>query len=72
MSLAMRVVRMRLLRLCVQTSIRTLWCSYWEGGDLAMATVQNPTNQEIFKKLQQILQELSDLRDEIAKLAKTA
>jgi hypothetical protein len=35
-----------------------------------MATTQNPTNQEIVKKLQQILQELSDLRGEIAKLDK--
>ncbi len=37
-----------------------------------MATTQNPTNQEIVKKLRQILQELSDLRGEIAKLAKAA
>ena len=37
-----------------------------------MATTENPTNQEIVKKLQQILQELSDLRGEIAKLAKAA
>lgn len=37
-----------------------------------MATAQNPTNQEIVKMLQDILQELSDLRGEIAKLAKPA
>ena len=37
-----------------------------------MATAQNPTNQEIVKMLQHILQELSDLRGEIAKLAKAA
>ena len=37
-----------------------------------MATTQNPTNQEIVKMLQQILQELSDLRGEIGKLAKAA
>lgn len=37
-----------------------------------MATTQNQTNQEIVKKLEQVLQELSDLRGELAKLAKTA
>ncbi len=37
-----------------------------------MATTQNPTNQEIVKKLQQVLKELSDLRGEIAKLTKAA
>ena len=35
-----------------------------------MATDQNPTNQEIFKMLQAILQELNELRGEIAKLPK--
>ena len=35
-----------------------------------MATVQNPTNQEILKMLQAILQELSELRGEIAKIPK--
>lgn len=36
-----------------------------------MATTQNPTNHEILQTLQRILEELSDLRGEIAKLAKT-
>ena len=37
-----------------------------------MATAQNPTNQEIIKMLEQILQELSDLRGAISKLPKAA
>ena len=37
-----------------------------------MATTQNPTNQEILKKLEQVLQELSDLRGELARQAEAA
>lgn len=70
--LMVTVMGMRLIRLCVSTPLRTVWRSDWRGGDLAMATAQNPTNQEIVKMLQDILQELSDLRGEIAKLAKPA
>ncbi len=65
-------VGLRMLSLCARTSMRTVRCSYRRGGEQTMATTQNPTNQEIVKKLQQILQELSDLRGEIAGLSKTA
>ena len=61
-----------MLSFCAQTSMRTVRCSYRRGGEQTMATTQNPTNQEIVKTLQQILQELSDLRGELAKLAKAA
>ena len=37
-----------------------------------MATTPNPTNHEILQTLQRILQELSDLRSEVAKLDRTA